>query len=58
MCLCNLFNDSSTLFLLIAALILIWYFSCCQSGCGSQNGCNPGCGSQNGCGCGQNGIAF
>ncbi|MBO4406454.1 MAG: hypothetical protein J5849_02030 [Clostridia bacterium] len=52
MCLCNLFNDSSTLFLLIAALILIWYFSSCQNGgagscqgpCG-QGSCGQGCGN-------------
>ncbi|MBR0144934.1 MAG: hypothetical protein IJM21_12260 [Clostridia bacterium] len=52
MCLCNLFNDSTTLFLLIAALILIWYFSTCQ------NGCTP-CQGQPGQGCGGNcGAAF
>ena len=39
--LCNLFNDSSTLFLLIAALILIWYFSSCQGG---GNPCPAPCG--------------
>lgn len=38
MCLCELFSDQCTLVLIVVALILIWYFNCCQN-CGGHNGC-------------------
>ncbi len=55
-CLCNWFEDSTVWLIIIALLIL--YFGCnggcgnsCGNGCisGSNNGCNTGCGY--GCGC-------
>ena len=55
-CLCNLFEDSTTWLIIIAAILL---FNSCN-GCGCNNtgcGCaNNGCGCNNnsGCGCGCN----
>ncbi|MBQ4623700.1 MAG: hypothetical protein IKM13_02650 [Clostridia bacterium] len=37
MCLCELLSDQCTLVLIVVALILIWYFNCCQN-CGGHNG--------------------
>ncbi len=47
-CLCNIFEDSKFLWLVIFALFLL---SC------NDNGCGCGCGYNNGgCGCGNNGC--
>lgn len=67
-CFCNIF-DNSTVWLIIIALILLFFF-CGNDGCGCGgygnyntlgNGCGCGCGgygnynnNNNGCGCGCN----